>query len=49
LRVEVDEQNALARLGEARADVYSGRRLADAALLVRDCVDARRHGHSLTL
>ena len=43
LRVEVDDQTALAGLGEAGCEVHRRRRLADAALLVRDCVDARGH------
>ena len=43
LRVEVDEQAALAGLREAGGEVDGGRRLADAALLVRDCVDAGGH------
>ena len=43
LRVEVDEQAALAGLGEAGGEVDGGRRLADAALLVRDRVDASGH------
>ena len=43
LRVEVDEQAALAGLRETRGEVDGGRRLADAALLVRDCVDASGH------
>ena len=41
LRVHVDQQHALTRLGEARGQVDGGRRLADAALLVCDCVDQR--------
>jgi hypothetical protein len=36
LRVEVDEQAPFARLGEARGEVDGGRRLADAALLIRN-------------
>ena len=47
LRVEIDEQHALARLGEAGADVDGGRRLPDAALLVRDCVDPGGHARRL--
>ena len=43
LRVEVDQEHALAGLREARADVDRRRRLADAALLVRDCVDPGGH------
>ncbi len=39
LRVDVDEQRLVARLGDAGGDVDGGRRLADAALLVRDRVD----------
>ena len=36
LRVEVDGQHAAAVLGERRAQVDGGRRLADAALLVAE-------------
>ena len=43
LGVEVDEQAALAGLREAGGEVDGGRRLADAALLVRDCVDPGGH------
>ena len=41
LRVEVDHEHGRARLRETRGDVDRGRRLAHAALLVRDCIDAR--------
>ena len=41
LRVEVDHEHRRARLREARGDVDRGRRLADAALLVRHCIDPR--------
>ena len=44
LRVEIDEEAALSRLGKARGEVDRGGRLADAALLVRDRVDPGRHG-----
>ena len=49
LRVEVDDERALTGLGEARGEVDGGRRLADAALLVRERIDlpaivARRRG-----
>ena len=47
LRVEIDEQRPLARLGEAGGEIDGGRRLADAALLVRDRVDGAGHGASL--
>src|SRR5439155_9763307 len=40
LRVEIDQEDALARLREARADVDGRRRLADAAFLVGDRVYA---------
>ena len=43
LRVEVDQEHAFAGLGEAGADVHGGRRLPDAALLVRHCVDPGGH------
>ena len=39
LRVEVDDERALAGLREAGGEVDRGRRLADAALLVREGVD----------
>ena len=51
LRVEVDHERALARLGQAGREVDRRRRLADAALLIRKCVDrspgqsSRRAGH----
>jgi hypothetical protein len=41
LWVEVDDERALARLGKAGGKVDRGRRLADAALLVRNCKNAR--------
>ena len=44
LRVEIDEEAALSRLGKARGEVDRGGRLADAALLVRDRVDPGCHG-----
>ena len=47
LRVEIDQQRPLARLGEAGREVDGGRRLADAALLVRDRVDGAGHAASL--
>ena len=40
LRVEVHEQHAPAVMREARAEVHGDGGLADAALLVRDDVDA---------
>ena len=43
LRVEIDEQAPLARLREARGEVDGGRRLADAALLVRNGDDPGAH------
>src|SRR5205807_2175828 len=43
LRVEVDDERPLARLGEAGGEVDRGRRLPDAALLVRERVDRPRH------
>ena len=42
LRIEVDDERPLTGLGQARGEVDRGRRLADAALLVRDRVDRRR-------
>ena len=45
LRIEVDHERALAGLGEAGGEVDGGRRLADAAFLVREGVDAA-HGRS---
>ena len=39
LRIEVDEQHAPLRRGEARREIDGGRRLADAALLVGDRED----------
>src|SRR5207302_6867214 len=39
LRIEVDDERALARLGETRGEVDRGRRLPDTALLVRERVD----------
>ena len=48
LLVDLDPQaNATSGLGEARTHVHRGRGLADAALLVRDRVDAPWHTHSL--
>ena len=47
LGVEIDEQAALAGLGEAGCEVDGGRRLPDSALLVRDCVDTCRHAPRL--
>ena len=41
LRIEVDHEHGRARLRETGGDVDRGRRLADAALLVRHCVDPR--------
>ena len=49
LRVEIDEQDPLTRLGEAGGEVDGGGRLPDTALLVRDCVDAGWHGHILAI
>ena len=43
LWVEIDEKHALARLGEAGAQVDSSRRLSDAAFLVRNGVDPCGH------
>ena len=40
LRVEIDDERAGARLGEAGGEVHGGRRLADAALLVGEREDA---------
>ena len=39
LRVEIDEQDASAESGQAGGEVDGGRRLADAALLVRNAED----------
>jgi hypothetical protein len=47
LRVEIDDERALAGLREARGDVDRGRRLTDAALLIRDREHACAHGSSL--
>ena len=41
LRVEIDHEHRRAGLRKARRDVDGGGRLADTALLVRDCIDAR--------
>ena len=41
LRIEIDEQHAPLHRGEARREIDRRRRLADAALLVRDRDDAR--------
>ena len=43
LRVEVHDESALAGLGQTRCEVDRGRRLSDAALLIRDRVDASGH------
>ena len=43
LRVEVHDESALAGLGQTRREVDRGRRLSDAALLIRDRVDASGH------
>ena len=48
LRVQVDDERRLAGLGQARSEVDGRRRLADAALLVRDRVDARHAPRLLT-
>jgi inosose dehydratase len=40
LRIEVDDEHPLAALGEGRAEVHHGRRLGDAALLVRHGQDS---------
>ena len=47
LGVEIDEQRPLARLREAGREVDGSRRLADAALLVRECDDPAGHASSL--
>src|SRR5439155_15739124 len=47
LRVEVDDERALTGLGETGGEVDRSRRLADAALLVRERVDLP--GHEATL
>jgi len=39
LRVDVDEDRRVPRLGDAGGHVHGRRRLADAALLIRDRVD----------
>ena len=44
LRVEVDDQNPRSGTGECRREVDGGRRLSDAALLVRDRQHASRRG-----
>ena len=44
LRVEVDDERPLARLGKAGGQVDGARRLADAALLVRERVDLAAAG-----
>ena len=44
LRIEVDDENALARLSEGYAEVQRRRRLRDATLLVRERDDVRGHG-----
>src|SRR5207244_10481153 len=44
LRVDVDQERLVARLGDARGDVDRGGRLPDAALLVRDGVDRAHRG-----
>ena len=41
LRIEIDDQHALADRGQRRAEIDRGRRLADAALLVGERQDAR--------
>ena len=46
LGVEVDEQRALAGLGETGGEVHGRRRLADAALLVRERVDGHRRANA---
>ena len=43
LRVEVHDESALAGLGQTGREVDRGRRLSDAALLIRDRVDASGH------
>src|SRR5207245_8185658 len=47
LRIEVDDERALSRLGETGSEVDRGRRLADAALLVGKRVHPA--GHTATL
>jgi hypothetical protein len=44
LGIEVDQQGLGARGGDAGGDVDRGRRLADAALLIRDRVDDTHGG-----
>ena len=43
LWVEIDDERALASLGETRRKIDRGRRLADPALLVRERVDLAGH------
>ena len=43
LRIEVDQEHACSRLGDARGHVDRGRGLSDAAFLVRKRVDAGAH------
>src|SRR5206468_11053975 len=47
LRIEIDEEHAFSGLGQARSQVDGGRRLADAALLVRERVDRAGHRRSV--
>ncbi len=44
LRIEIDHKRALAGLSETRSEIDRGRRLPDAALLVRQGVDASHVG-----
>ncbi len=48
LRVRIDEQRFPLSGREGGREVHSGRRFADAALLVRDC-DYTRHGYVIVL
>src|SRR5262249_16696828 len=47
LRIQVDDERSLAGLCQARRKVDRGRRLADAALLIRQCVDLAHAGSVL--
>src|SRR5262249_3860676 len=48
LGIEVDDQRPLTGFGQARGEVDRRRGLADAALLIRECVDLRHAGSVLT-
>jgi len=41
LRIEIDQQHALAVRRYSRGEIHGGRGFADAALLIRDAKDAR--------